>query len=283
MKHVKSFSLYESSHSSNPDNLTQRQIDDFLFDSLEGVSQWSLNKSTGMIDIQGHLNVSDSMEKYKITRMPVQLGVVTGRCVGNFSKLQDMRGLPQEVRGNFSITHCNIRSLKGAPEKVGGDFIVTGNGLISLKGMSQEIRGNVDVSYNSFSSLEGCTRYINGNFICTGNPLISLEGAPLEIKGLFNCGKISRADKRSLIIPWNLAGWFKGSKEYPELFTPNFMLKRIADEKEIPQEALDYIIQSHDNMNYVRKNLPKLWTKVQAFIGSNDAAETSADLGELGF
>ena len=284
MKHVKSYALYEADQTTP--ELTPSQIK-FLKDYVDGT--WRINPSTGLVDIDGDIRVNGMMLDGGIGKVPVRLGVVTGNFNGSYSGLTSYEGCPSEVGGDFISTNCNAGSLKGVPKRVGGRFVVSGQRLISLNHMPKKIGGDVDVSNRPLRSLVGCTPHIKGNFECTINSLKSLEGAPLTIDGVFSFedmksatgGYSKNGERRHLIINWDLEGWIAGFKMYPELFTKNFIMSRI-NLKTITPEHLK-IVTSHSNMNFIRKNIPELWNELKSLVGDSDAAEVSADLGELGF
>lgn len=282
MKHVKSYALYEADQTTL--ELTPGQIK-FLKDNVDGT--WRINPSTGLVDINGNIKVINMMDLDSgVGKIPVKLGVVSGNFNGRYSGLTSYDGCPYEVGGDFISTNCNAGSLKGVPKRVGGRFIVSGQRLVSLNHMPKEIGGDVDVSNRLLRSLVGCTPHIKGNFECTLNSLQSLEGAPLTIDGVFSFEGMKSAteeygERPHLVINWNLEGWIAGFKMYPKLFTKNFIMSMI-DLKKITTEHLK-IVTSHSNMNFIRKNTPELWNELKSLVGDSDAAEVSADLGELGF
>jgi len=52
-------------------------------------------------------------------------------CSGSFiidgMGLPDMIGCPRIIEGDFSVVHNKIQDLKGSPEEVKGDYIIRGN------------------------------------------------------------------------------------------------------------------------------------------------------------
>jgi len=174
MKHILPFSIYESQ---TPSGLNKRPRA-FLNSYTKGI--WSVNPTTGLVDIQGDFNLID-------TRAESFLGV----CFGH-------------ITGDFECSLNQLQSLKGAPREVGGDFKCSGNQLKSLEGAPRKVVGNFECLLNQLQSLEGAPREVGGNFKCSGNQLQSLEGAPKEINGRFECNKFSMEKGE-----WNIRRWLE--------------------------------------------------------------------------
>ena len=182
--------------------LNKEQID-FLNDCTEG--SWTLNKKTGLVDIDGNFNCSSKKLKdlkgvrfgvvegyffcYKnsLTSLEGAPQVVKGYFCCSCNKLTSLEGAPQVVKGYFNCSHNSLTSLVGAPQVVECDFFCSNNSLTSLEGAPQVVKGNFNCSRNKLTSLEGAPQEVTGYFDCSGNKLTSLEGAPQEVKGDFDC------------------------------------------------------------------------------------------------
>jgi len=96
--------------------LTKGQIG-FLNEHTRG--KWSLNLSTGRVDIVGDFDCS--MRSYTGFG-----GIEFGRVTGDFccynNQLQSLDGCPRFVGGNFICSPNLIQTLVGAPEVIGGRF-----------------------------------------------------------------------------------------------------------------------------------------------------------------
>ena len=220
MRHLVPFRVYESQTTSG---LTKKQ-ETFLNRYTQGT--WSVNPTTGLVDIHGDFNFVNRRAK---SFFGVKFGNVAGYfdCHGNqirslagaphkvgghfdcssnlieylegapqevggnfdcrFTQLQSLKGSPQKVDGNFNCTGNQLQSLEGAPQKVGGDFNCYSNQLQSLAGAPEEVNGKFDCSYNQLQSLEGGPKEVNGKFDCDHNQLQSLKGAPRKVNGFFSC------------------------------------------------------------------------------------------------
>ena len=91
MKHLQTFSIFESTQ-----NLTPEQVE-FLDEYTDGT--WSVNPSTGLVDVEGDFDCSlEELKNFK--------GVKFGRVSGTFdcfqNSLQTLEGAPQTVGGSFS-------------------------------------------------------------------------------------------------------------------------------------------------------------------------------------
>jgi len=176
MRHIQTFSLFESVQI-----LTQDQKE-FLDKCTIGT--WSLNPSTGLVDVEGDFDCS----RYDLKDfLGVRFGKVWGKFDCDSNYIKSLEGAPQTVRGGFSCSYNNLTYLEGAPQTVGGDFTCHGNKLTSLAGAPQTVGGRFSCSYNSLTSLEGAPKTVGGNFDCRNNSLTSLSGAPQTIGGDFEC------------------------------------------------------------------------------------------------
>jgi hypothetical protein len=177
MRHIKTFSLFESVQI-----LTQRQKN-FLDKYTKGGS-WSLNPSTGLVDLQGDFNCSRE-------GLNDLLGIRFGEAPWNFycngNSLTSLEGAPQTVGGDFYCYNNELTSLVGSPQTVGGEFECAGNKLTSLEGAPQTVGGDFYCYNNELTSLVGSPQTVGGEFECAGNKLTSLEGAPQTVGGDFYC------------------------------------------------------------------------------------------------
>ena len=174
MRHIQTYRLFEASQT-----LTQDQ-QNFL--NQYTIGTWSLNPSTGLVDVEGSFNCSDrELEDF--------LGVRFGKVSGGFScsdnSLTSLEGAPKTIGGRFSCSNNKLTSLEGAPETVGGDFYCSDNSLTSLEGAPKTIGGDFYCYSNSLTSLAGAPQTVGGRFSCSDNKLTSLEGAPESVGGGF--------------------------------------------------------------------------------------------------
>ena len=177
MRHLKKFSLFESAQ-----GLTPKQVE-FLDEYTDGT--WSVNPSTGLVDVEGDFDCS--LEKLKNFK-----GVKFGRVSGSFdcssNPLRILEGAPQEVGGDFSCHHSSLQTLRGVPKIIGGDFDCSSNPLRSLEGAPQEVGEDFDCSKCGLTSLEGLNiKILPGSFFCTDNNLKSLVGSPESVGDAFYC------------------------------------------------------------------------------------------------
>lgn len=176
MRHLQTYRLFESAQ-----DLTQDQKN-FLNDYTQG--SWSINPSTGLIDIKGDFRCSNCGLK---DLQGIRFGAVTGFFSCNVNYLTSLEGAPQTVGGNFSCSNNKLTSLSGAPRTVGGDFSLNENNLTSLEGAPQTVGGSFSCNVNKLTSLSGTPQIIKGGLNCNGNKLTSLEGAPQIVEGNFTC------------------------------------------------------------------------------------------------
>jgi hypothetical protein len=130
MRHLQTYRLFESAQS-----LTQDQKD-FLTRHTSGT--WSLNPSTGLVDVEGNFNCSGlNLENFK----GIQFGAVSGDFYCDSNSLTSLEGAPQTVGGSFDCDSNSLTSLEGAPETVGGSFHCDSNRLTSLEGAPETVGG----------------------------------------------------------------------------------------------------------------------------------------------
>jgi hypothetical protein len=134
MRHIKTFSLFESVQILTPEQKN------FLNKYTKGGS-WSLNPSTGLVDLQGDFNCS----RESLEGLNDLLGIRFGEAPWNFhcngNNLTSLEGAPQTVGGDFYCVDNKLTSLVGAPQTVGGDFYCNNNRLTSLEGAPQTVGG----------------------------------------------------------------------------------------------------------------------------------------------
>ena len=216
MKNLLSFRFYESQTTSG---LTP-ELKGFLNQSTEGT--WSVNPTTGLVDVQGDFDCSGKGLK---SLSGISFGHVSGNFYCSYNQLTSLEGAPQTVDGNFYCSqnrltslagapqtvcgnfHCDsnqLTSLEGAPQTVNGYFSCQRNQLTSLEGVPRTVGGRFDCEDNQLTSLAGAPRKVGGNFKCYTNRLTSLEGAPQTVDGYFTCDEFKLDQGK-----WNMEGWLK--------------------------------------------------------------------------
>ena len=177
MRYIKTFSLYESVQILTPEQKN------FLDKYTKGGS-WSLNPSTGLVDVDGDFYCSRE-------GLNDLLGIRFGKAFWNFycngNNLTSLEGAPQTVGGDFYCSDNSLQTLEGAPQTVGGDFSCNKNKLTTIEGAPQIVNGAFYCSGNMLTSLTGAPQTVGGEFGCTDNKLTSLEGAPETVGGEFSC------------------------------------------------------------------------------------------------
>jgi hypothetical protein len=179
MRHIKTFSLFESVQILTPEQKN------FLNKYTKG-GPWSLNPSTGLVDLQGDFNCS----RESLEGLNDLLGIRFGEAPWNFhcngNNLTSLEGAPQTVGGDFYCYNNELTSLVGSPQTVGGEFECAGNKLTSLEGAPQTVGGDFYCVDNKLTSLVGAPQTVGGDFYCNNNRLTSLEGAPQTVGGAFS-------------------------------------------------------------------------------------------------
>jgi len=89
---------------------------------------WRVNSSTGLVDVDGSLDCSNSGIK---TLQGVRFGRVSGNFNCSNNQLTSLKGAPREVKGLFYCDDNQITSLKGIPF-VNGDIYLDPNPIWDL-------------------------------------------------------------------------------------------------------------------------------------------------------
>jgi hypothetical protein len=194
MKHIQSFSLFEAQTSV----LTTDQ-EAFLNEFTDGT--WSVNPTTGLVDVQGDFNCFGQGLK---SLRKISFGHVSGYFSFSDNQLTSLAGAPQTVSGHFFCSRNQLTSLKGAPQTVDGPFYCYKNKLTSLEGAPQTVYGDFRCYNNQLTSLEGAPQTVGGDFSCYNNQLTSLEGAPQTVGGYFTCDEFQLDSGE-----WNMEGWLR--------------------------------------------------------------------------
>jgi hypothetical protein len=178
MKYLQTFSLFESR---TPGTLTPEQE---AFLNLYTKGTWSVNSSTGLVDVQGLFHCSGHGLK---SLGGIRFGTVTGNFDCRTNQLTTLEGAPRTVEGNFWCNWNQLTTLEGAPRTVEGNFDCYSNKLTTLEGAPRTVGGNFVCHDNKLTTLEGAPRTVEGNFDCYSNKLTTLEGAPQKVGGDFDC------------------------------------------------------------------------------------------------
>ena len=177
MRHIKTFSLFESVQILTPEQKN------FLDKYTKGGS-WSLNPSTGLVDLQGNF---DCAREGLNDLLGIRFGKAPFKFYCNGNNLKSLVGAPQTVGGDFSCNENKLMSLEGAPQTVGGSFFCLINKLTSLAGAPGTVGGRFNCSDNNLKSLVGAPQTVGEGFYCINNNLKSLVGAPQTVEGSFSC------------------------------------------------------------------------------------------------
>jgi hypothetical protein len=271
MRHIKLFEAFSTT------SLTEDQK--IWLDKCAILSDWKLNPSTGLIDVDGDFKCTgQGLKDFK----GVAFGHVEGDFKCDYNQLTSLVGAPKTVNGNFNCGYNNqLTSLVEGPQTVGGSFVCSSNQL---------------------TSLVGAPLTFHGHFFCERNPLKSLEGAPERV-GSFNISGWD-SDPGISTLDWK-QGWNKkGGAEF--IKTVMSKLKKIEDleyDKDKPVDKLrlktmllsmlgakeisDYILSNNfspsdkfEIYGAIKANIPDVWNKVKDQLDPDGA---TSDLMDLGF
>ena len=177
MKHLIPFRIYEAQTTSG---LTPDQ-EAFLNKYTRGT--WSVNPTTGLVDVQGNLYCG---EEYIESLSGISFG---------------------HVSGDFNCYDNQLTSLEGSPHTVGGSFNCMENLLTSLAGAPQTVSGGFYCSNNRLTSLEGAPQTVGGIFVSN---LIKLEKGKWNLEGwleVLDTGS-EEAKKLILTLPYLQPDWW---------------------------------------------------------------------------
>ena len=161
MKYLQSFSLFESR---TPGTLTPEQ-EEFLNRNTKGT--WSVNPSTGLVDVQGSFLCSKQRLK---SMYEIRFGTVTEDFYCNVNQLTTLEGAPETVEGNFW-----------------GDAFDLGPGQWNLAGWLEVLRTGSPEAQNLISTIigaDGWNSEISSNPVETLLRLAALwDRLPEDIRG----------------------------------------------------------------------------------------------------
>lgn len=130
------------------------------------IGSWSVNPSTGLIDIEGDFIYENFPREVLYPLRGLRFGEVTGDFIfeAQPSKMDDLEGFPQKVGGNFGCSRCSIKSLKGGPVEVGGSYYCSFNYLKNFEYAPERINGDFIARFiRGLESLDGLPKYIEGD------------------------------------------------------------------------------------------------------------------------
>jgi hypothetical protein len=185
MKHLQSFSLFEARDSRLPSGLTPDQ-ESFL--NLYTKGTWSVNPTTGLVDVQGDFDCSGNSIGKKLNSLQgISFGHVSGIFLCRYNQLTTLAGAPTKVGGGFYCHVNQLTTLAGAPTTVNGSFACSNNQLTTLVGAPTTVGENFNCSGNRLTTLVGAPTTVGVDFYCHDNQLTTLAGAPTTVNGNFSC------------------------------------------------------------------------------------------------
>jgi hypothetical protein len=198
MKYLQTFSLFESQTSGT---LTPEQ-EAFLNQYTQGT--WSVNSSTGLVDVQGSFLCFRQDLK---SLGGIRFGTVGGTFDCHSNQLTSLAGAPLTVKGSFWCEHNQLTTLVGAPRTVEGDFTCSQNQLTSLEGAPQTVEGSFWCHRNKLTTLEGAPRTVGGIFYCDAFPLYPGKWNPTGWLQVLRTGSTD-AKRLILTLPYLQPDWW---------------------------------------------------------------------------
>jgi hypothetical protein len=278
MNRVKSFSVFENDNTIPTLNKDQK----WFLSKCTGVHGYWSNPETkkidlGKFDIYNIAGGSVRNESTQIYESLTEIGF--GVCKSGFRisdlLIEDLKGSPEIVEGNFECTECSIKSIVGSPRRVDGKFFVSSNPIYNLIGSPDYVGGIYH--FGSFNSpgftLEGLT------------PLDKIgvemdEESPVLIGSIRN-GENIKIKKKDLELP-KILNLYRLSDHIP---TQEMLYPLVT-----PEKIQEYIDENPER--FVTGFLPKIWDQVIQMKGYEnlkvpekyrDEFDDFSDLTKLGF
>jgi len=232
---------------------------------------WSVNKETGLVDIEGNFDVSDRV-------IAEYIETPDGRTYPKWKWLQvkskDFKGIKfGVVTGYFNCSYMGLESLEGAPIKVMDDFDCSINKLKSLKGAPLEVGRDFRCEINKLETLEGSPKEVPGDFVCNNNKLVTLKGGPEKARS-FECQNNLLTDligsPKELVLESEGYGYGQFKCQGNKLTTLKGITKSInnldcADNPIISLEHAPHI----EDYGYRRSRFPKKFRKIYEIMEDN--------------
>jgi hypothetical protein len=92
------------------------------------VTNYTINNDL-TVDVDGDV---DLIAK-KLTKIPVQFGIINGGFSIWNNKLISLKGCPNKVKGNFDCTHNQLKSLEHCPKEIGENFCFHANEISTFE------------------------------------------------------------------------------------------------------------------------------------------------------
>ena len=133
----------------------------------------------GLVDVNGSVYLGN----YKLTKLPLRFGKVSGEFECPSNKLTNLDGCPSEVGESFYCYQNQLTTLKGGPDKVGESFQCAKNLLTSLEGGPTSVGTFMHYDFNKIINIDHMPDNIghgrdSGNvFYCMGNPFGSISSS----------------------------------------------------------------------------------------------------------
>lgn len=165
--------------------LTTEQIT--ILNKAFGDKSWDFDETTGKIDIGAGYNSVSNKDLFPGGYL--LKGIEFGKCFGTLKlsnlEIKSLKGLPNEIMGDFDISNNMLENLADCPQIIKGSFSCTNSNLNSLKGGPTNVRSGYNISNNNLESLEGSPEIVD-NFDCDNNNLKTLKDGPKEVN-YFSC------------------------------------------------------------------------------------------------
>ena len=247
MKYIKQYAVYEAFSTTS---LTEDQK--IWLDKCAILSDWKLNPSTGLIDVDGDFKCSSQgLKDFK----GVAFGHVEGDFKCDYNQLTSLEGAPKTVNGGFRCADNQLTSLVGAPLTFHGHFFCESNPLKSLEGAPERV-GSFNIGV--WDSAPGI-RTLNWKEGWDKGDKEFTKTLASKLKKINALG--SGADKCKLTS----------------------MLLSLMEESEILKYLLSNNLSTSDKFEVygaIKDNTPDVWNKIKAEL---DPEGATSDLLDLGF
>jgi len=164
----------------------QEQYTTMQFDQwLEENEKHMILLKDGSYDVHADVKLGNM----DLDMIPIKFHRVTGDFRCDFNKLQNLKGCPDIVEGDFNCEgNDEIENFEYFPKEIRGDLecsnmleLISLEGLANLDG-SSKIGGSISCDHGNLYSLKGVPKEINGFLSCMHNRLNTYDGFPELIK-----------------------------------------------------------------------------------------------------
>lgn len=130
------------------------------------------------VDVEGHVMLGQK----NLTELPVQFDLIHGAFAIAFNNLQNLKGCPKKVFGNFWCNNNKLKNLQYGPEEVMGIYDCSCNEINTLEYLPLIMKEGIVCENNNLTSFKGLEKFQSLYSIwAKNNHIASLQYTPAKL------------------------------------------------------------------------------------------------------